>query len=193
MELPNLTRLPVALRVREYQSSDLDACLAIYRSNLAKFLPHDIEMFATHLMEPYSYYLIVESQESILACGGLDIQADTNHAGLTFGMVHNDSHRCGLGSILLLTRLALLDGEHDPAFVGLETTLAVEPFYKRFGFERLSLPDQRYAGGSYYVNMGISIPMHERDSIHAYLATLPIRFDFDFPNDLNARADADSR
>jgi hypothetical protein len=43
--------------------------------------------------------------------------------------------------------MALLDAEHDPAFVGLETTLLVEPFYQRFGFERLARPEQRFTGG----------------------------------------------
>ena len=183
MQLPSLTRLPTALRVREYQPSDLDACLAIYRSNFAEFLPDAIELFVTHLSEPYSYYLVVESEASILACGGLDIEGYSNNTGLTFGMVRRDSHRCGLGSLLTLTRLALLDGEYDPAFVGLETTLAVEPFYQRLGFERLSRPEQRYTGGSYYVSMGLSFPMQERDVIRAYLATFPITFDLEFPND----------
>lgn len=182
----NLSRLPAALCVREYQPADFDACLAIYRSNLAEFLPDAIELFATHLEEPFSYYLIVESQASILACGGLDIQADSNSAGLTFGMVRRDLHRFGLGSLLTLTRLALLDGEHDPAFVGLETTLAVEPFYRSLGFDRLSRPEQRYAGGSYYVSMGLSLSMQERDAIRAYLATLPVAFNIEFPNDRNA-------
>jgi len=183
MQLPSLTRLPADLRVGEYQPSDLDACLAIYRSNVAEFLPDSIELFEAHLSEPFSYFLVAESLTAVLACGGLDIRADANSAGLTFGMVRRDSHRCGLGSLLTLTRLALLDGEHDPAFVGLETTLAIEPFYQRFGFERLSYPEQRYSGGSSYISMGLSLSMQQRDSFREYLATLPVTFDIEFPND----------
>ena len=85
----------------------------------------------------------------------------------------------------MLTRLALLDGEYDPAFVGLETTLAVEPFYRRSGFERLSHPEQRYTGGSYYVSMGLWMRKEERDTIREYISTLPITFDIEFPKDCN--------
>ncbi len=176
MKLPSLSRLPADLCVREYQPTDLDACLEIYRSNLAEYLPDTIELFETHLSEPFSYFLVVESASAILACGGLDMQADSNEAAFTFGMVRRDSHRLGLGSLLTLTRLGLLDGEHDPAFVGLETTLAVEPFYRRFGFERLSVPEQRYSGGGYYVGMGLWLSMQQRDSICEYLTSLPVTF-----------------
>ena len=77
----------------------------------------------------------------------------------------------------------MLDAEHDPALVGLETTLAVEPFYKCFGFERLSSPERRYHGGSYYVNMALALPMHERDLVREYLLTLPVVLNVSFPDD----------
>ncbi|MHA3774779.1 hypothetical protein ACXR0O_24925 [Verrucomicrobiota bacterium sgz303538] len=186
MQLPSLSRLPSGLCVREYQPADLDACLAIYRSNLAEYLPDTIELLESHLSQPFSYFLVVESPSSILACGGIDIQADSNSAGLTFGMVHRDSHNCGLGTLLTLTRLALLDGEYDPALVGLETTLTVEPFYRRFGFERFSRPEQRYPGGSYYVSMALSLSLHERDMIREYLGTVPVVFNVEFPNVRNS-------
>ena len=182
MKFPSLTRLPSALRVREYRQSDLEACVAIYRSNLAEFLPDTVELLVDHLSEPFSYFLVIESQTAILACGGVDIEAESNGAGLAFGMVRRDHHVCGLGSLLTLTRLALLDGEHDPAFVGLETTLAVEPFYQRFGFERLSNPEQRYTGGSYYISMGLALPMQEREAVRAFLARCPVEFDIEFPH-----------
>src|SRR5688572_18846163 len=178
--IPNLSRLPAQLRVREYDPADLDACAAIYRSNLHEFLPDTLELFVDHLTQPFSYFLVIESQNQICACGGLDINAEANDSGLTFGMVRRDLHHCGIGSLLTLARLALLDGEHDPAFVGLETTLAVEGFYRRFAFERLSNPEQRYAGGSYYVGMGRSVAMPERDRIRALLLDLPIRFDLEY-------------
>ena len=185
MQLPILSRLPAHLSVREYRPTDLDACLDIYRSNLAEFLPDSIELLESHLSEPFSYFLIVESSTSVFACGGLDIQADSNSAGLAFGMVRREFHRSGIGSLLTLTRLALLDDEYDPAFVGLETTLAVEPFYQRFGFERLSYPEQRYPGGSYYVSMALSLSMQQRDDIREYLGSLPITLHLEFPNNRN--------
>jgi hypothetical protein len=82
--------------------------------------------------------------------------------------------------------MALLDAEHDPAFVGLETTLLVEPFYQRFGFERLARPEQRYTDGASFVDMGMWLPMKQRDDIRAFLKTLPVELDIEFPNDRDA-------
>ena len=105
MDLPTLSRLPTDLCVREYQPTDLDSCLDIYRSNVAEFLPESIDLLERHLSEPFSYFLVVESSTSVLACGGIDIQADSNSAGLTFGMVRREFHRIGIGSLLTLARL----------------------------------------------------------------------------------------
>lgn len=182
MQLSTLLHLPSSLQLREYQPADLDACLSLYRSNLAEFLPDAIELFESHLTKPFSYYLVIESSDSIAACGGLDIRGDCNNAGFSFGMVRRDSHRRGLGSLLTLTRLALLDGEHDPASVFLETTIAVEPFYQRFGFQRKSHPEPRYAGGSSYVNMELTISVHQRNLIREHLSKLPVVFNIEFPN-----------
>src|SRR5688572_33102879 len=100
--------------VREYEPRDLDACVAIYRANLEEFLPDTLYLFVDHLTQPFSYFLVIESSNSVCACGGIDVNAESNEAGLTFGMVRRESHRCGIGSLLTLSRLALLDGEHDP-------------------------------------------------------------------------------
>lgn len=181
MQLPSLNHLPPDLYIREYLPSDMDACLEIYRSNLAEFLPSTLGLFHAHLSGAFSYYLVIASGDAILGCGGLDIRADRNHAGLAFGMVRRDSHGLGIGSLLLLARLALVDREHDPAFIGLETSVAVAMFYERFGFQPLSHPEIRYVGGSYYINMGLSLTLHERDAIRAHLVSLPILLDIEFP------------
>ncbi len=181
MHSQSLSRIPKDLVVREYRPEDLNACLNIYASNIEEFLPAALELLIDYLEGPFSYYLVIETKGEIVGCGGLDIMAEANHAAFCFGMVRRNWHRKGLGSLLTLTRLALAEADHDPAYFGLETAMLTEPFYTRFDFERLSIPEQRYVGGSYYVSMGLWLPVKSRDEIRAELKLLTVDFDLEFP------------
>jgi N-acetylglutamate synthase-like GNAT family acetyltransferase len=181
MHTQSLSKLPDDLLIREYRAEDLKACEEIYTSNIEDFLPPALNLLLDYLEGPFSYYLVAEINGEIVSCGGLDLMAEANQAAFNFGMVRRDWHGRGLGSLLTLTRLGLIEAEHDPAYLGLETTLRTESFYQRFGFERLTKPEQRYVGGSYYVSMGIWLSTNARNEIRAELAQLPVRFELEFP------------
>jgi N-acetylglutamate synthase-like GNAT family acetyltransferase len=181
MHTQSLFRLPKDLIVREYRPEDLKACSNIYASNIEDFLPPALELLIDHLEGPFSYYLVLETNGEIVGCGGLDMMAEANHAAFNFGMVRRDWHGQGLGSLLTSTRLALIEAENDPAYFGLETSIHTEPFYSRFGFERSSIPEQRYVGGTYFVSMGLWLPMKSRDEIRAELHQKLVHFDIEFP------------
>lgn len=182
MDFPDLKRLPAELRIRNYQPADFDACSAIYHSNLNGFLPDTPELFIKYLSKPPRHYLVIESSGAIVACGGLETRSDINASAFAFGMVHREFHHRGLGSLLVLTRLALFDGEHDPISVSMETTVTVEAFYRQFGFYRTSAPEYKYPGAAKYLSMSRWLYMEDRDSIRHYLAGLPVTFDFEFSN-----------
>ncbi|MES2708071.1 MAG: GNAT family N-acetyltransferase [Verrucomicrobiota bacterium] len=175
-----LSRLPTDLILREYQSDDLQKCSEIYTSNIREFLPNNLGLLIDHLSQPFSYFLVIETKETVIACGGMDLFAEANAAGFNFGLVLRDFHGQGLGTLLVLTRLALVDDDHDPAHISLETSVLTEPFYAKFGFERLSSPEQRYLEGTYYIMMGLWLTILERNEIRTFLKTLPVRFDFEF-------------
>ncbi|HSJ02298.1 MAG: GNAT family N-acetyltransferase [Verrucomicrobium sp.] len=176
----NLAHLPAGLVVREFQPEDRDACVAIYASN-EEFLPPGMsESFGHWLDLGTSYLLVIEQAGEVVACGGLEIDGDKNANGAHYGLVRKDRHRLGLGTLLTLTRLALVPSDHDPAFVGLETSIRTEPFYQRFGFERLNKPVSRYAGASYFVDMGLWLPAKQKEELIKTVQALPVEFQLDF-------------
>lgn len=67
-----------------------------------------------------------------MAVSGQDSQCV---AGLGFGMVHPAYHRQGFGTVLLLSRLAVLWSPSGRSLVLLNTTGGSETFYCRFGFK----------------------------------------------------------
>ena len=186
----NLAHLPAGLVVREYTTDDKEACLAIYRSNEDLLPPDLIESYADWLDMGTSYMLVVEREGRIVACGGLEIDGDKNSNQMNCGLVLREHHRKGLGTLLTLTRLALVPPDHDPAFVGMETSVQTEPFYQRFGFERLSKPVSRYAGASYFLDMGVWLPASQKAELQAVLQALPVQFQLDFSEAISQPAES---
>ncbi len=122
-------------RIREYQPDDLDACVEIYQSNEPDYVdPAALDAFVEFLSVGTSYYLVLEHDGDIVACGGLELIGDSDSAHLVHGMVHREYHRRGFGTTLLAARIALLETEDRPLEVWLRATRMSAPFYGRFGF-----------------------------------------------------------
>ena len=93
-----------------------------------------IEQYRPSLAEGRSYYLVSEQGGKIVASGGISYFMDHSFAVLCFGLVHPEHQGRGLGTVLVLARLSLLDPKR-PFYRVL--IFAVEPsigFYRRMGF-----------------------------------------------------------
>lgn len=122
-------------RIREYAPEDLEACVEIYRSNAPEYLdPRGEDAFVEFLTVGTSYYLVLEHDGDIVACGGLELIGDSDSAALVYGMVHREYQRRGFGTTLLAARMALLEPEERPIELKMVTSKAALPFYGRFGF-----------------------------------------------------------
>lgn len=125
----------VRCRIREFHADDLEACLDIHRSNEPDYLePGGIHGFVEFLARGTSYYLVIEHDGKIIACGGLELAGDSDHATLVYGLVHRQFHGKGFGTTLLAARLSLLEHEGNSVPVWMSTSLAAVSFYGRFGF-----------------------------------------------------------
>ncbi|HBJ86839.1 MAG TPA: hypothetical protein DDZ88_23880 [Verrucomicrobiales bacterium] len=125
----------VRCRIREFHEDDLEACLDIHRSNEPDYLePGGIHGFVEFLARGTSYYLVIEHDGKIIACGGLELAGDSGHATLVYGLVHRQFHGRGFGTTLLAARLSLLEHEGDAVPVWVSTSLAAVSFFGRFGF-----------------------------------------------------------
>lgn len=145
-------------RIREYQPDDLEACVEIYRSNEPDYLnPAGLGSFIEFLNVGTSYYLVIEYDGDIVACGGLELIGDSDTATLVYGMVLREYHRRGFGTTLLAARMALLETEDRPVELWLQTTRASVPFYGRFGFSLHSVsnkaPGADHDGASVWLSL----------------------------------------
>jgi N-acetylglutamate synthase-like GNAT family acetyltransferase len=79
-------------------------------------------------------YLVIEVEGMLVGCGGISIDRwpTQNCGSLVFGLIHPGYHRRGLGSTLLLARLALLPAKAWR--INLQAVPASRSFYEMFGF-----------------------------------------------------------
>lgn len=127
------TRLK-SLTFRRYEPADLDQCLALYTANELGRFPEGVQdQYRTSLTRQSSYFLVLEQEGRIIGTGGIALFGRPDVAVLCFGLVDPKHHGEGIGTALVLTRLALLPGK----FTYMVFIAAVEKsvgFYRRFGF-----------------------------------------------------------
>lgn len=122
------------MEIRPYAPADAAACLAVYDSHAPE--PAERAAFAAFLTAPAGAYLVMEHEGRILGCGGFTVAPP--EARLTWGMVHRDAARQGLGRFLLLYRLKEIGKSAGVVFAGVSAPRALAGFYARQGFKELS-------------------------------------------------------
>jgi GNAT superfamily N-acetyltransferase len=123
------------LRFRAFELRDLEACLALFRSNADQFPCGYENTFESALRVGASLYLVGEEAGRIVTCGGVAYHDSYDHAWLSFGIVDAARQRRGIGTTLLFARLALLEPDAAGCLVSLRVTAYSFPFFRRFGFE----------------------------------------------------------
>ncbi|MDJ0910636.1 MAG: GNAT family N-acetyltransferase [Woeseiaceae bacterium] len=135
-------RMP-AVTIRPLRDEDIPACHAIYKANEeGRFPDNYFEKFEADLKSDGYLWLVVEDAGELVAVGGVCLHEykSGTFGFLAFGMVSPDRHRQGIGSALLLARLAALSAPEGILGVGMTATPATVEFYKSYGF--------KYAGRS---------------------------------------------
>ncbi len=120
---------------RRFHIDDLPQCLEIYKLNEPGRFPEGvIATYEKLLRAQRTYVLVAEHEGQIVATGGIHYLAKPNVAVSCFGLVRPGQQGKGVGTALLLARLAMLSDKEPVYHVFI---LAVEKsfgFYHRFGF-----------------------------------------------------------
>jgi len=141
-----MLRIPSST-IRPASKKDVDACRNIYYLNEpGRFPPGHVQTFIDSLESPKQLFLVAEMQGEIAAVGGICRTPESPQgSSLSFGMVHPDLHGKGLGTALLLGRLAALPRPTGVWWAILSSVGGSWTFFQRFGFlhyGRFALPPQ---------------------------------------------------
>lgn len=125
------------MELRAYQSTDVDACLAVFDSNFPEFFDSsEREEFAVFLRAPKCDYLVAEHDGVIVGCGGVAME-HAELASVTWLMVRRDLHKNGVGRLLMFSGIRRLAGLGDPTMLRLHTTPQIAGFFRKLGFHEV--------------------------------------------------------
>ena len=123
------------LTFRRFDIADLPQCLALYKLNEPGRFPERVrDHYEECLRSGRTYVLVAEDEGRIVATGGMNIFLKPHIAVLSYGLVRPDYHGKGIGTALLLARLALLSNKEPVYRVLIFAVRKSFVFYQRFGF-----------------------------------------------------------
>lgn len=137
MDRHYLTMSQTDYQIRTYTAEDKIACLAIFDSNVPTFfMEYERQEFVDWLdkQDRAPYYVLTMAKE-VVAAGGIYIDNEKQAAGLAWGMVHRSKHKQGIGRLLTMHRLEVMDKHYPELNQQLATSQLTEAFYQKFGFE----------------------------------------------------------
>jgi ribosomal protein S18 acetylase RimI-like enzyme len=151
--------------IRRYNHQDKFECITAFKSNFPEFFTEtemkDFEYFLDNLENPapsdvttggLNYYCVVHNGV-IAGCGGFAYDQSANVVTLTWGMVHRDFQRKGLGGKLLMHRLAEIKSLFPDAKVSLDTTQHSCSFFQKYGFVTEKITPDFYDSGLHRYDM----------------------------------------
>ena len=126
------------MKLYEYTSTNEKDCLAVFDSNVPfSFAPQERETFQGFLQRlapPYSYFIVRDDNENIVACGGIKLEPSNHLARLRWNMVSREFHKQNFGTFLTLSRLYRICQFPDIQIATLCTSQYSFQFYEKIGF-----------------------------------------------------------
>jgi [ribosomal protein S18]-alanine N-acetyltransferase len=139
--------------IRNYVPEDKDACLRIFNSNcpayfdvsehdlFIRWLDHQSGAENGYSSPTYSnaltdaYYVIEDSNQGVVGCGGFYVTKDLMEVRLAWGMIHADFHNKGLGTSLYNYRREIIERDWPEHTLTLGTSQHTYAFYERMGLK----------------------------------------------------------
>lgn len=119
---------------RRFKPSDLPHCFALYTLNQPGRLPAQDTTFQPVLREQTAYTLVAKQDGKIIATGSIQY-ISSGVATLCYGLIHPEFQSRGIGTALVLARLALLRPSQPHYRILIFAVEKSIGFYLRFGFE----------------------------------------------------------
>ena len=147
------------MHIRPYTAADRQACLEAFRSNMPQYfavaelpdfeswLDQQAEQAAPAPANTAEKYYVIEKSSKVIGCGGYYIELDKQTAFMTWGLIHSDYHKQGIGRELFQYRINLIQSICPTCKIVLDTSQYVSPFFQKLGFSIIKITKDFYAKG----------------------------------------------
>jgi ribosomal protein S18 acetylase RimI-like enzyme len=137
------------MEIRAYRNEDLEAVVAIFRSNIPKYFTPAEEAGLYEFLDGYSEdYYVVEVGGEVVGSGGIALnELESPTVSLCWGMVHRDHLGTGLGRNLTEFRIKYAREKYGDVPLTIGTSQHTQGFYERFGFRLTEYEKDGYGPG----------------------------------------------
>jgi ribosomal protein S18 acetylase RimI-like enzyme len=137
------------MEIRAYRNEDLEAVVAIFRSNIPKYFTPAEEAGLYEFLDGYSEdYYVVEVGGEVVGSGGIALnELESPTVSLCWGMVHRDHLGTGLGRNLTEFRIKYSREKYGDVPLTIGTSQHTQGFYEKFGFRLTEYEKDGYGPG----------------------------------------------
>ncbi|UIR57564.1 GNAT family N-acetyltransferase [Sphingobacterium sp. SRCM116780] len=127
--------MDIMVLIRAYDPKDRDAVLHIMQQNVpAYFAEAEIEDLKYYLDFEIEQYFVLEVDENIVACGGINVELEEKRAVISWDMVLPAEQGKGYGRKLLEHRISILKNMESIDKITVRTSQLTYLFYQKNGF-----------------------------------------------------------
>ena len=121
---------------RDYEVSDLEGVVQVFRSNIPKYFGPDEEPgLRSYLAEFSRDYFVIKNGDEIVGSGGFALNSGEDRTvSLCWGMVRSDHLGTGLGRLLTEYRIGRIREQFPHTPIVISTSQHTQGFYEKFGF-----------------------------------------------------------
>ena len=125
------------MKLRPYEPQDLEAVVAIFRSNIPKYFGPEEESGLREFLQSnhVDNYYVIEVDGEVVGAGGIAFnELESPTVSLCWGMVRADYLSKGLGKELTQFRINLARNKYPGLPLTIGTSQHTRGFYERLGF-----------------------------------------------------------
>jgi len=134
--------------IKPYSPKHKPDIINLIRLNIPRFFDAEEENdLAKYLDEQIEDYYVIELNNKIIGCGGINYEPDKNAAIISWDIIHPDFQRKGLGKELLTYRIDRIKKMGIYPQVIVRTSQFTNKFYKKNGFKLIETVKDYWAKG----------------------------------------------
>ncbi len=103
--------------------------------------------FIVYLEKQIEDYYVIEQDNVIIGCGGINYETDKNTAIISWDIIHPDFQKKGLGKELLVYRINRIKDLNSYANIIVRTSQFSFQFYEKYGFKLIKCTKDYWAKG----------------------------------------------
>lgn len=122
--------------IRKYHPEDKNDVVETFKLNVPTYFSEiEIQLLINFLEDLKDEAFVITMEDQIVGFAGINRDLEKNEGLLSWGFIHPNFHKKGLGSLLTKHRISVLNEDKRLKTIIVRTSQLVFPFYEKMGFK----------------------------------------------------------